>query len=134
MNFELSVNAAERYVEVIVRSDMTRSLATEVSQRAQQAMRQHKLAATLIDLRTSRNVEQAPQNYFFVHEDASMLELSQSDRIALLVAPEDHSHDFVEMVLRNAGFSVRLFRDEAAARAWIRENPESSATIDARDG
>jgi len=46
-------------------------------------------------------------------------DLSTSARVALLVAPEDHSHDFVELVVRNAGYNVRLFRNEGQAKSWI---------------
>ncbi len=35
--------------------------------------------------------------------------------VAVLVSPDDHSHDFVEVVARNSGLNVTLFRDLAAA-------------------
>ena len=36
-------------------------------------------------------------------------------RVALLVSPGDHSHDFVETAARNAYLDVTLFRDKDAA-------------------
>jgi hypothetical protein len=32
-------------------------------------------------------------------------------RIATLVNPDDHSHDFIETVARNAGLNVKIFTD-----------------------
>lgn len=31
--------------------------------------------------------------------------------VALLVDPDDHSHDFIEIVARNSGHDFTLFRD-----------------------
>jgi hypothetical protein len=42
--------------------------------------------------------------------------------VALLVDPEDHSHDFVETVGRNAGLNVTLFRDRDAAKQYLSES------------
>lgn len=41
-------------------------------------------------------------------------------RIATLVSPDDHSHDFVLLASQNAGFNVRSFRDRAAAESYLR--------------
>jgi hypothetical protein len=42
--------------------------------------------------------------------------------LAGLVAPGDHSHDFVETASPSAGYGARPFRDEAAAFAWFEED------------
>jgi hypothetical protein len=39
--------------------------------------------------------------------------------IALLVAPEDHSYDFLETVAKNAGFHIKLFRDKEKALEFL---------------
>jgi hypothetical protein len=36
-------------------------------------------------------------------------------RVAVLVRPEDHSHDFAETVTKNAGQDITIFRDREAA-------------------
>lgn len=39
--------------------------------------------------------------------------------VALLVSPDDHSHDFIETVARNAGLNVTIFTDLQAAKAYL---------------
>lgn len=41
---------------------------------------------------------------------------------ALQVSPDDHSHDFIETVARNAGLSVTIFTDLQAAKAYLTED------------
>ena len=45
----------------------------------------------------------------------SQKQYSHYSRIAILVHPLDHSHDFFETVSRNAGFDVTIFRDREEA-------------------
>jgi hypothetical protein len=50
------------------------------------------------------------------------LNLDRAARVAILVRPDDISHNFVETVSRNAGYNVRVFRERKAAIDWL-ENP-----------
>ena len=43
-------------------------------------------------------------------------------RVALLVSPDDHSHDFTETISRNAGFNLTIYRDRAQALASLMED------------
>jgi hypothetical protein len=47
--------------------------------------------------------------------------LERDNRAAILVDPTDRSHDFVEVVSRNAGYNVRVFIEEERAIAWLEE-------------
>lgn len=60
-------------------------------------------------------------NYNFAYKDMSELNLQRDVRAAILVNPTDNSHDFLETVARNAGYGMRLFRNEEAAIAWLDE-------------
>ena len=107
------------YVLVTIDGPMTRELSIEAAVAAK------RLAATLglrryfYDLRLSRNIESVAANYEHVHHDIPPLDLDRSARVAMLVSPEDHSHDFVETVGVNEGYSMRIFRDEKAALRWL---------------
>jgi hypothetical protein len=39
----------------------------------------------------------------------------------MLTSPNDKSHDFIETVLRNAGYDVKLFVNESEAITWLEE-------------
>lgn len=53
----------------------------------------------------------------FFYREMSVLGLSRSIRAAILVNPQDASHQFPETVARNAGYVVKLFREEEAVFA-----------------
>ncbi len=67
----------------------------------------------LTDVTEARNEDTATSNYNYAYSEMPKVrggERSKS-RVASLVHPADHSHDFVETVSRNAGIDVRLFTD-----------------------
>ncbi|MFO7583870.1 MAG: hypothetical protein R6W69_03995 [Anaerolineales bacterium] len=77
----------------------------------------------LTDVTECRNTDTPLDNYNFAYSDMpDNPSIDRSARVALLVAPEDHSYDFVETACRNAGLNVTLFRDrDEAARYLLKE-------------
>ena len=82
----------------------------------------HKLGAEiginryLVDLTEAINLDPASKSYMYAYEDLKTPSgINPNARVAMLVSPDDHSHDFVETVLRNAGHNVTLFRDQELA-------------------
>ena len=119
MGYTISVSEDGKYLRVQVNEPMTRKLAGRIGQEMNATGAEHNLKCYLYDLRNAPNVESPATNYFFAHEDTVALRLDKSVRSAILVSPDDRSHDFAETVLLNAGYNVRLFGDEAAAIAWL---------------
>ncbi|RLU02258.1 MAG: hypothetical protein D9N11_10140 [Ketobacter sp.] len=120
MYYELEVNAEEGYVRATATCDITRVIATQMTDGVFQMLRAENLEAGLIDVRNCRNVDAPSQNYQFANEDAAALKLRTTDRIAILAAPDDDSHDFVAIVMGNNGYNVHIFRDEEEALAWLK--------------
>jgi hypothetical protein len=70
----------------------------------------------LVDLTDSKNADSVLGNYNFAYEDMKQTEgIDAGVRVAVLVSPEDHSHDFVVTASQNAGLCVTLFRDRELA-------------------
>lgn len=70
----------------------------------------------LVDVTEATHVDSATNTYKFAYEDMRLLPgINKKARVAVLVSPDDHSHDFVETVTRNAGQNVTLFRNREAA-------------------
>jgi hypothetical protein len=75
----------------------------------------------LSDLTDCRNVESPVEDYTFATADMDIEAIDHLARVALLVAPDDHSHDFIETVFRNAGLNVTIFRSREAAEEFLRK-------------
>jgi hypothetical protein len=70
----------------------------------------------LSDLTECRNTDSIIGNYDFAYSDMPADPgIDRFARVAVLIAPEDHSHDFVETACKNAGLDVTLFRDRDEA-------------------
>ena len=72
-----------------------------------------------VDMTRARNVEPVADSYKFAYEDMKTPLIDKSARVAVLVSANDHSHDFIETVLQNAGHSVKLFRDRKLAKNYL---------------
>lgn len=119
MSHEVSISDSGRYLICRVTQPITIETALAFSTALDAASRAHGIKRFLVDVRNAPNLANAVQNYHFANTDMAALGLQRDVRSALLVAPEDHSHDFVATFTQNAGYGVRLFRDEAAAIAWL---------------
>ena len=81
--------------------------------------KQHDLFCVLVDAVESINCESTIKKYDFAYDDILDERIDKRMCVALLVAPDDHSHDFVETLMRNTGHDVTLFRDLKEAIAHL---------------
>lgn len=122
MGHAISIAGNGVYLICRVTEPITMEVARAFTTALDAASRAHGIKRFLVDVRAAPNVASVLQNYRFANIDMSEMGLQRDVRSATLVAPDDHSHDFVETVSRNAGYGMRLFRDEAAAIAWLEED------------
>ena len=101
---------------------MTRAFAEEIGLHALNVGKRNNLTKFLYNLRNSHNKETINANYIFANLDLKRLEPDLANKIAMLVSPNDKSHDFIETLLINAGFNVKLFTVEAEAIDWLDED------------
>jgi hypothetical protein len=74
----------------------------------------------LVDVRKAKNVDTALGNREFAYSDMKQTEgVDPHARVAGLVSPGDHSHDFVATVSANAGMSLKLFTDFDEAICYL---------------
>jgi isopentenyldiphosphate isomerase len=111
-----------KYIIVQVNENMTRVLAERLGFEAIQLGNTKNITRFLYDLRNSRNTESINVNYIFANQDMKRLETNPNNMIAMLISAGDKSHDFIETVLRNAGYNVRIFEVETDAIAWLEES------------
>ena len=66
----------------------------------------------LVDVTNARNIDSAMGTHKFAYSDMKTTEgVDRLARVAGLISPGDHSHDFVETVSYNAGMFLKLFTD-----------------------
>jgi len=74
----------------------------------------------LVDVTNARNVDSAMGTYEFAYSDMKTTKgVDRLAKVAGLVSPGDHSHDFVETTAHNAGMSLKLFTDAKEAIEYL---------------
>jgi hypothetical protein len=120
MTYKISIADNRKYIIIEVHGKLTRENAMTYT------LESHKLGAEigvlrfLVDAVDARNAETVGENYDFAYKDVNETpEIERRARVALLVEPDDHSHDFVETLFINSGHNVRLFRDRQMAIDYL---------------
>ena len=119
---KIKISDNNKYIIVQVNENMTRTLAERLGFEAIQLGNTKNITRFLYDLRNSRNTESINVNYIFANQDMKRLETNPNNMIAMLISPGDKSHDFIETVLRNAGYNVRIIEVESEAITWLEES------------
>jgi len=100
-----------KYIILKVNGTINRQLALQYYLEAHALGAETGIDRYLVDLTECRNTDTVLRNYTFATQDMQNPGINQLARMALLVNPNDHSFDFIETVLRNAGNDVTLFHD-----------------------
>jgi hypothetical protein len=124
MNYTITLSPDGAYIILKVVGDINRTLALKINLAAHQLGSEVGVNKYLMDLTESKNLETIADQYSFAYGD--MHETPQIDRfavVAMLTAPDDRSHDFIEVVANNAGLNVTLFSDREQAIEYLLAYP-----------
>ena len=84
------------------------------------------LRSYLVDVTRGRNVDSAMEIFKFAYSDMKTTEgVDPLARVAGLISPGDHSHDFVEIASTNAGMFLKLFTDRDEAIDYLTKKTPS---------
>jgi hypothetical protein len=119
VSYSIGLSEDGSYLICRVTGPMTVETAREFTQKMDRVSRETGVNRFLSDVREAPNVSGTLENYRYAYKDMPELDLRRDVRAAILADPADHSHDFAETVVQNAGYNVRLFHDEEAAIAWL---------------
>lgn len=119
-SYAIDVSEPDHFIRVRVFAPLTRGLAREVAMALKQLDEKIDGTGFLADVRGAPNIGGPANNYEFAYKDMAAMGLSRSKRAAILADPGESTHNFPETVIRNAGYNVRLFFDEAQAIDWLR--------------
>jgi hypothetical protein len=118
-DFSLSVPSHSNYILIDVKRPMTIDLARQCGEGIAALGQEKNINRFLFDLRSAPSLTNPAHDYNFAHYDMKDLNMPRNHRAALLVDPEDKSHDLFETVMVNAGYSTRLFQDKCTAITWL---------------
>lgn len=119
MSYEVMLASDGSHIRIRVLKNVTGDLEIMFSGAAIEEARKYGLWKFLADVRGVRNVASALEQYRLGYDEMYRLALDRTSKIAILADVGDDSHDFVETILRNAGFMCRLFTDEPSALKWL---------------
>jgi hypothetical protein len=115
MNHNINISEDNKYIIVKATGNISRLLVIQYFVEAHTLGTQKSLDRYLVDFTECRNTDTVLRNYTLAYEDMKDPRINQSARTALLVSLHDHSHDFLETLLRNSGNDVTLFHDRELA-------------------
>ncbi len=121
MKYDVRLSNNETYILVRPKEPTEWQGIVECLSEAATTAKAHGLRGYLLDLRNIPSGFSLAEHYKIAHHEGRKMGFVPGSRIALLVDVGDHSRDFVEIVVNNAGFNCARFEEEPAAIAWLEE-------------
>jgi hypothetical protein len=115
MNQTVSIVEENKYIILKATGNINRLLVIQYFIESHTLGAQKGIDRYLVDFTECRNTDTVLRNYTLVYQDMKDPRINQAARIALLVSLHDHSHDFLETLLKNSGIDVTLFHDRDLA-------------------
>ena len=134
MSYQIDASEDGTFIILKVTGDITRETAMGHNVEAHALGKRLGIRSYLMDLTEATNTESVTDGYEFVHRDMRAApDIDLRARVAVVVAPGDHSHDFIETVSKNAGLNVTIFRDAQSALSHLGVDPVPSKTDSGAD-
>lgn len=116
MSHTIYLSEDGKYIVTKHWGEITSELVMKRTQEAHELGKKLGITLHLMDVTEAKNIDSVTKTYKFAYQDIKAFPgINMNVRVAVLVKPDDHSHDFVETVTRNAGQDVTLFRDRELA-------------------
>ncbi len=126
MECTITLSPDRKYIIQKVSGEINRAKAMQFNQETHALGKEKSINKFLVDMTQARNTDTAVNNYQFAYKDMKKMPKDvRNARIATLVSPDDHSHDFIETVSQNSGLNVKIFRDrDEAIRYLLKDQQE----------
>lgn len=121
MEFEATIAESRKHLVCRVHVPITIDVAHRMAHAMNDLAARSGIDGRLMDCRGQPNVMSIISNYDLAYKDLDALNIDRSMKVASLVDPGESTQEFVHNAIRNAGFNLRVFHDEAAAIAWLDE-------------
>jgi len=122
VGYTLDVSTSGKYIVLTVKGEINRETAMQQNLKAHAFGKKLGIKRYLVDLADSKNTDNIKNSYDFAYNDMRKAgEIDKTAKVALLVSPDDHSHDFIETVSRNTGLIVSKFTEKELAEAFLEQ-------------
>ena len=115
MAYSIKASDDKKYIIVKVIGNISRQLAMQYNLEAHALGKELGIDRFLLDFTECRNTDTVLRNYKYVYDDMKNPGINQLARTAMLVSPNDHSHDFIEALFKDAGTDVTIFHERELA-------------------
>ncbi|MBK8596528.1 MAG: hypothetical protein IPP07_16500 [Holophagales bacterium] len=121
MAYTIGVSPDRVFLVITVLGSLTSEEASKYTAEAKSVGTRLGIERVLVDVTGAVNADFTEDSYDFAYRRLPQLSAHGAvPRVATLVSPDDHSHDFILLVSQNAGFNVTLFRNRDAAEKHLR--------------
>lgn len=120
MDYRIDCDKTSGFVRISVYHTITADLERSFAKEAIEVARRNDLLNYYADVREVSNIASTLDQYYLAYEDMARFGLDRKSKIAVVHTPDDHSHDFIEIVFLNAGYRCGLFTDEEQAYDWFK--------------
>ena len=127
MKYDIQISEDGTYVRIRVYETITGEMEIEFAGKAIKEARKLKINKFLVDVRGTTNVANTFEQYGFGYVEMALLGLEKTSRIAIIADEGDTSHNFIETVLRNAGYDCLIFSDKQTALNWFEKSKPPSS-------
>lgn len=123
IEYSISVSDDGNYVVLKFKGEIRGVVTLHPAIQANELAMEQGIMNILVDLTEAQNKQSVLETHRYVRElVAKDPRISRGVRYAMLVRPDDHSHDFTETAAINAGFALHLFRRREQAENYLLEN------------
>ncbi len=121
MQYSVKLSEDGKYILCRLKGAITNENSHEFVMEEDRLSRETGVKRFLVDVREAPNTMSVADNSGYAHKEMPAMNLQRDARVAILVAADDYSHDFLAVVAQNTGYNVHLFRNEGEALAWLIE-------------
>jgi hypothetical protein len=130
MQYMIDLSEDKSYIILKYVGDITSQLALIATEESHALGSKYGIRHYLVDATEAKNFENPFKNYNFAYQDLERANIDRAACVALLTSAEDTTHDFIETLMVNAGYDVKLFKNRENAiqhlLAAIREKDSTS--------
>jgi hypothetical protein len=122
MEYSITPESTGKYIVIKVKGALAQQDSMQIITEAAEVGAKLGIQQYLMDVTEAVHSWPLGQDYMFVNQDLqNQIKFDRRARTAVLVSPEDTSHDFILTVAMNAGLNLHVFRDRQEALAFLED-------------